>query len=143
MTSSGELILVLWLCLSLAGNTNGECWTVKKERCIFPFTYKGLTHNSCTKADSENGAYWCATEVQSNGEVVNGKWEDCDLYSYEWVDCKRIIHSECPHKECLTIQNKPCVFPFTYKGEVHNQCTQVDSENGAYWCATKVREMFV
>merc|ERR1719510_692585 len=40
--------------------------------------------------------------------------------------------------ECLTRQNKPCVFPFTYKGEVHNQCTQVDSENGAFWCATKV-----
>ena len=128
MTSSRELILFLWLWLSLAGNTNGECWTVKNEKCIFPFTYKGLTHNSCTKADSENGAYWCATEVQSNGKVVNGKWEDCD-FSY----------SIC-HKECLTIQNKPCVFPFTFKGEVHNQCTQVDSENGAYWCATKVNK---
>ena len=46
--------------------------------CIFPFSYKGETYNSCTRVESSNGAAWCATEVDSSGEVVNDKWEDCD-----------------------------------------------------------------
>merc|ERR1719510_2213810 len=96
------LLAGIWL--SLVAITHGERWTIKSDRCIFPFTYKGVTYNTCTKADSELA--WCATEVHPSGKVVNQKWEDCDEY--------------CPI-ECLTIQNKPCVFPFTYKGEVHNQ----------------------
>merc|ERR1712037_426876 len=47
--------------------------------CIFPFTYEGVTHNKCTNAGSENGASWCATEVDESGEVVRNTWEDCDL----------------------------------------------------------------
>ena len=55
-----------------------DCKTVKGNSCIFPFSYKGETYNSCTKAESSNGVAWCATEVDDNGEVVNNKWEDCD-----------------------------------------------------------------
>merc|ERR1719245_2770661 len=73
---------------------------------------------------------WCATEVLSNGVVVNSKWEDCG-------ECRQPEDQFIP-TECLTRQNKPCVFPFTYRGEVHNKCTQANSENGAFWCATKV-----
>jgi len=121
MTYSKMLMIFLFTFLSLIAITHGECWTVKGDQCIFPFTYKGVTYKTCTKTDSELA--WCATEVHPSGKVVNSKWEDCDEL--------------CP-TECLTRRNKACVFPFTYKGEVHNQCTQVDSENGAFWCATKV-----
>ena len=55
-----------------------ECKTVQGKDCIFPFNYKGETYNSCTKAESSNGAAWCATEVDTTGEVVNNKWQDCD-----------------------------------------------------------------
>jgi len=54
-----------------------DCETVNKKQCIFPFTYKGTTYNSCTNAGSENGAAWCATEVDDDGEVVRNTWEDC------------------------------------------------------------------
>jgi len=124
MISSKKLIAILFLCL--VADTYGQglyCRTIKGQRCAFPFIYKGVTHNTCTKTDSVNGAFWCATELQPDGRVVNQKWEDCN--------------DRCP-RECLTKKDKPCVFPFTYKGEVYNQCTQFDSENGAYWCATKV-----
>ena len=40
--------------------------------------------------------------------------------------------------ECKTKQNQDCVFPFTYKGETYNSCTNAGSENGAAWCATQV-----
>merc|ERR1712183_199361 len=133
MTSSKMLMIVLFTFLSLVAITHGECifpsispsgevvndkWEDCDEvgdQCIFPFTYKGVTYNTCTKADSELA--WCATEVHASGKG------DCD--------------ESCP-TECLTRQNNPCVFPFTYKGEVYNQCTKVDSVNGAFWCATKV-----
>jgi hypothetical protein len=51
---------------------------VTGKSCIFPFTYKGETHNKCTNAGSDNGAVWCATNVDKNGEVVRNTWEDCD-----------------------------------------------------------------
>jgi len=36
-----------------------------------------VEHNSCTNVGSENGAAWCATEVDSEGVVVKNTWEDC------------------------------------------------------------------
>merc|ERR1712183_37471 len=115
ITYSKMLMIFLFTFLSLIAITHGECRTIKGDQCIFPFTYKGVTYKTCTKADSELA--WCATEVHPSGKG------DCD--------------ESCP-TECLTRQNNPCVFPFTYKGEVHNQCTKVDSVSGAFWCATKV-----
>jgi len=55
-----------------------ECKTNTKKNCVFPFTYEGVTHNKCTNAGSENGASWCATEVDADGEVVRNTWEDCE-----------------------------------------------------------------
>ena len=56
-----------------------ECKTVKGNNCIFPFKYKGKSYSSCTKVESANGAGWCATEVDSAGQVVRNRWEDCGL----------------------------------------------------------------
>ena len=42
--------------------------------------------------------------------------------------------------ECRTVQSKNCVFPFKYKGETYNKCTDAGSDNGATWCATEVRD---
>ena len=72
MSSSGALIIVLWLGLSLVENTHGECRTDKKERCIFPFIFHGITFNSCTQAESDR--YWCATEVRASGQAFNTGW---------------------------------------------------------------------
>ena len=41
-------------------------------------------------------------------------------------------------EECRTINCQPCVFPFKYLGVEYSQCTTVDSENGAPWCAVDV-----
>jgi hypothetical protein len=60
-------------------NSPRECLSVSGKSCIFPFTYSGITHNSCTLAGSANAASWCATEVDEAGEVVRNTWEDCDL----------------------------------------------------------------
>ena len=31
----------------------------------------------CTREDSNNGAYWCATAVDKEKQAVHGMWEDC------------------------------------------------------------------
>jgi len=57
--------------------------TEKKEslRCVFPFTYKGKKYNSCTADHSTNNQPWCATQVRGDGQVISGKWGDCDFSS--------------------------------------------------------------
>lgn len=58
--------------------STAECKSVTGADCVFPFTYKGQTYKKCTTADSDNGAAWCATEVNPlNNEVVENKWQDC------------------------------------------------------------------
>ena len=49
--------------------------------CIFPFKYKGVTHNACTKHGIEDTEYdpWCSTKVDNNGDHIEGGgyWGDC------------------------------------------------------------------
>jgi hypothetical protein len=44
-------------------------------RCVFPFTYSGVTYDSCT--DAEFYTLWCATDVTTEDEVTNGGWAIC------------------------------------------------------------------
>ena len=54
-----------------------DCKTEQGSHCVFPFTYKGVTYKTCTTTESDNGAAWCATQVDSEGVVVNNQWQDC------------------------------------------------------------------
>merc|ERR1712228_720454 len=42
--------------------------------CVFPFTYRGTTYNTCTKDGHDD--LWCATQTLS-GDYVVGMWGDC------------------------------------------------------------------
>ena len=76
--------------------TNVECrqevWTCETktdQECDFPFTYKGKTYENCTtdalddktKADKA----WCATETDEDGVMLEGKHDECDFDSCEFV----------------------------------------------------------
>ena len=52
------------------------CKAANGNSCYFPFKYKGETHSKCSIADSESP--WCATEVDSNGDAIRGRWADCN-----------------------------------------------------------------
>ena len=56
-----------------------ECETIGGDKCVFPFSYQGRTYFACTADDSDNGAPWCAVQVQADSRrtVLRGKWEDC------------------------------------------------------------------
>ena len=70
--------------------------TTEKEarRCVFPFEYKDKTYLKCTADFSSNGKSWCATEVKSSGEVVNGQWGDCDQESITCYTTKVVVQKE-------------------------------------------------
>ena len=44
--------------------------------------------------------------------------------------------------ECKTVSgpddNKPCIFPFRFKGINYHTCTLEQATNGAPWCSTRV-----
>ena len=47
--------------------TSGQC-------CSIPFTYKGVTYNSCTDADHHR--LWCSLDSQ-----YKGRWDNCRKYN--------------------------------------------------------------
>ena len=76
--------------------TNVECrqevWTCETktdQECDFPFTYKGKTYENCTTDaldDKTNGdKAWCATETDEDGVMLEGKHDECDFDSCEFV----------------------------------------------------------
>ena len=58
---------------------SATCETIgsRREPCVFPFKYGGQTFNRCTSTDAETGSVWCATKVDDEGVVVEGRWGDC------------------------------------------------------------------
>ena len=47
--------------------------------CVFPFKYMGKTYESCATPSGGHKPY-CATKVDSNGNLVAGKWARCNNY---------------------------------------------------------------
>ena len=62
---------------------------------MFPFSYKGVTYNECTYAESANGDYWCATQVKhideddnDNNDVLDQVDADGHVVIHSWQDCQ-------------------------------------------------------
>ena len=53
-----------------SGSGTGSCGN-----CVFPFTFGRRKHTTCTTIDGDSP--WCATEVDSSGDMVAGKYEYC------------------------------------------------------------------
>jgi len=51
------------------------CQTTKGDNCVFPFTYKGVVYDKCTKADHSKP--WCSTKTNIEGHYISGHWGDC------------------------------------------------------------------
>ncbi|CAH3105667.1 unnamed protein product [Porites lobata] len=90
--------------------TSGQC-------CSIPFTYKGVTYNSCTDVDHHR--LWCSLDSQ-----YKGHWENCLL-----TTTKR-TPTVCTQK---TTSGQCCSIPFIYKGVSYNSCT--DAEHHTLWCS--------
>ncbi len=60
-----------------------ECTTVtgpvNNTACVFPFKFKSIEYNTCKKWEDlgHENEYWCATEVSTVGEYIEGRWGNC------------------------------------------------------------------
>merc|ERR1712227_1033829 len=142
------------------------CLTQQGTTCIFPFTYKGVTYDKCTFADSPQDA-WCATGVDTLGNVITNMWQNCDLTSGCQTEATGGSGSTggstgtsggsstgstgstggsstgstgSTGTSCSTTSgpdsSKSCVFPFMYNNVMYSQCTDV--QLGSPWCSTEV-----
>jgi len=112
-----------------ASRIPNSCPTQSGSSCVFPFSYKGVTHYQCTYADSP--VPWCATQVSSDGSVVTNMWGDCDMSSTSSCSAESLSISSC-----TATSGQQCVFPFRYKGVVYTECTSIDQSQP--WCSTSV-----
>merc|ERR1712061_634924 len=60
-----------------ASRIPNSCVTGTGSTCVFPFKYKDVEYYQCTYAESP--LPWCATQTDSSGSVVTGKWGDCQI----------------------------------------------------------------
>ena len=72
--------------------TLSGCKTRPSE-CKFPFKYEGETYHHCTdtlidgSTSIERESFlWCATQVDTNGNMVDGRWGVCDLETCKLED---------------------------------------------------------
>ncbi len=48
------------------------------KNCVFPFSFRGSTFNSCTNEGGDvSGELWCSTKTDKFGNHVRGNWEIC------------------------------------------------------------------
>ena len=45
---------------------------------MFPFIYNGKKYTGCSK--DGKGKWWCATKVDSKGNMITDKWARCNEY---------------------------------------------------------------
>ena len=57
-------------------STRNQCRVVR-EKCVFPFTFRGITYMSCTDVTDAPGNLWCSTKVDANGKHIAGNWGYC------------------------------------------------------------------
>jgi hypothetical protein len=105
-------------------------------QCVFPFVYNGKAYDECTTDDYPLGVAWCATDIDENGEYIDGKWGHCvpcseggagaDVASFEPVNMTALNQE---YGEGLVACYEFCVHEptcnmFSYNEEYH-ECINV------------------
>merc|ERR1712061_795824 len=116
-----------------ASRIPNSCVTGTGSTCVFPFKYKDVEYYECTYAESP--LPWCATQTDSSGNVVTGKWGDCQISTSSSCTAPSLSLTSCT-TDSGPQSGQACVFPFRYNGVVYTSCT---TEGQAQpWCATSV-----
>ena len=51
--------------------------------CIFPFVYGGKKYDGCVPSSKDGKGPWCATKVDSNGNMRKDKWARCNKHCHK------------------------------------------------------------
>ncbi|TRY78636.1 hypothetical protein TCAL_14433 [Tigriopus californicus] len=85
----------------------------KAVECVFPFTYNGDSFDTCTSVDTEFS--WCATLVDSDGNMVENFWGECD------AGCSLGAESQFQYEDVvgdLALEQADPGSPLTIKGQI-------------------------
>ncbi len=60
------------------------------KQCIFPFYYNDTKYSGCIADEKTNGKFWCPTNVDDDGNYINGGgyWGHCGENCYIDPDTK-------------------------------------------------------
>jgi len=151
------VVLVVALMTGTINGQKGPCVTIKTrggssspERCKFPFRFKGVLYNSCTKFNPSSGKhddkFWCSTQTDSNDDHVENKskWGYCNMQT---LCTQRTSSRDKDGRLCFTVggpsRARTCKFPFEHNGKRYDTCTDEGlqgREEGRSWCPTEVDE---
>ncbi|XP_037780098.1 uncharacterized protein LOC119576459 [Penaeus monodon] len=104
--------------------------TADGSRCVFPFYYKGNRYSKCHPI--ERAKSWCPVMVNARLEPLQSGYCDDGTSEFPWRPPPVVLGLT------MTVNLGPCVFPFWYKGEVHERCTCKDAP--ACWCPTSLND---
>ena len=105
----------------------GDCCCDVSEVCQETTTLAAITDTKTAKTDTES------TIAHVTTEAVTDVDED-DITTTETFT--RDPDCNCHTNDHGPVKNGCCVFPYTYSGQVHTTCVEV--ERGVAWCATQV-----
>jgi len=129
-TCSADPLSATGTCSATSSTTTASsstCLTTSGRACVFPFTYQGVVHNSCTLSGFPNP--WCSTLTDGSGTHITGNFGDCAS------NCPVEQETTTASPACSTTAGQACVFPFTYNGVQHTACTL--SGFSTPWCSTQ------
>ena len=122
-----------------------------RQKCIFPFTFKGKTYTGCPEDLLEKERRWCSTLVNSTGHHVTGQGKygfcsrDCPKYHPKAQSIFRGGPLQQKQIDCRTIggpvgPGSQCQLPFIFQGTTYFGCPVDLVDNTKTWCSTKIDE---
>ena len=109
---------------------------------------------SCTTCDFEDlgvSSWKSASYSKDEMKIIKGdslKFEQCLFIMRKFTNLKQLrncfnkhannIHALCEYRECKTVSNRLCKFPFKYAGRSYDTCITFGMSDGESFCATEV-----